>query len=317
VSSVAAPFHHEALLHAGDDGYLHAAASFVREGLAQGEPVLVATTPGRIRLLREALGRDGADVHYADMTEMGRNPARIIPAWADFLAARPRGTRARGIGEPIWADRTAAELAECQRHESLLNLAFADAQGFRLLCPYDTEALGEPVLREARCSHPVVSELGVARPSRRFRAEVAPVPFDAALPAPPPGRRLLAFDRDALPDVRDRAAECAHAAGLGPSQVQDLVLAVNELATNSVRHGGGLGVLVTWEEDGEAVCEVCDRGRLRDPMAGRRRPEPGRFGGWGLWIANQTCDLVQVRSDAGGTVVRVRMGGVTPAHPGA
>jgi anti-sigma regulatory factor (Ser/Thr protein kinase) len=309
----APPFHHEALLHAGDDGYLSGAVPFVRDGLAQGEPVLVATTPHRIDLLREALGPDDAAVRYTDMTEAGRNPARIIPAWAAFLAERRPGTRARGIGEPIWPERTEAELVECQLHESLLNLAFADARGFRLLCPYDTTGLDERVLHEARCSHPVVTELGVPGPSRRYRGTAAvSAPFEAPLPSPPGHRELLAFDQDALSDVRALTSRCARAAGLPEPRAQDLVLAVNELATNSVRHGGGLGVLVAWDELGEAVCEVRDQGRLRDPMAGRSRPEPSEFGGWGLWIANQTCDLVQVRSGAGGTVVRVRMGTAAP-----
>jgi MEDS: MEthanogen/methylotroph, DcmR Sensory domain len=43
----------------------------------------------------------------------------------------------RGIGEPLFATRSADELVECQRHEALLNLAFQDAPGFWLLCPYD------------------------------------------------------------------------------------------------------------------------------------------------------------------------------------
>jgi anti-sigma regulatory factor (Ser/Thr protein kinase) len=309
----APPFHHEALLHAGDDGYLSGAVPFVRDGLEHGEPVLVATTPHRIGLLRDALGPDGAGVRYTDMTEAGRNPARIIPAWAQFLADRRPGARARGIGEPIWPQRTNAELVECQLHESLLNLAFADARGFRLMCPYDTGTLDGRVLHEARCSHPVITELGVPGASRRYRGTAAvSAPFDAPLPAPPAGREVLGFDQDALPDVRALVARRARAAGLPRTRVEDLVLAVNELATNSVRHAGGLGVLLAWEEPGAAVCEVRDQGRLRDPLAGRRRPERPELGGWGLWIANQTCDLVQLRSGAGGTVVRVRMAAEPP-----
>jgi anti-sigma regulatory factor (Ser/Thr protein kinase) len=87
----------------------------------------------------------------------------------------------------------------------------------------------------------------------------------------------------------------------------DLVLAVNELLTNSVRHGGGSGVLRIWQDDHTLVCEVRDRGRITDPLADRRRPDPGRTGGRGLWVANQLCDLVQLRSLDGENVVRVSM----------
>ena len=55
------------------------------------------------------------------------------------------------------------------------------------------------------------------------------------------------------------------------------------------------------------VCEVRDRGRIEEPLVGRRRPEPGARGGHGLWMANQLCDLVQLRSRRSGTSVRLHM----------
>jgi hypothetical protein len=50
---------------------------------------------------------------------------------------------------------------------------------------------------------------------------------------------------------------------------------------------------------------VEDHGRIRIPLVGRIRPEPDADSGRGVWIANQLCDLVQIRSSAAGTVVRV------------
>ncbi len=83
-----------------------------------------------------------------------------------------------------------------------------------------------------------------------------------------------------------------------------LVLAVNELATNSVRHGGGSGRLRVWRESDTLLCEVLDDGHMTEPLAGQRCPGPRSLGGRGLWIVNQLCDLVQLRSSARGTVVR-------------
>ena len=85
------------------------------------------------------------------------------------------------------------------------------------------------------------------------------------------------------------------------------MLAVNEVATNSVRHGGGRGTLRAWQEDGRADLRGARRGRFDDPLAGRRRPTGAQIGGYGLWLANQVCDLVQVRSHADGSAVRVHM----------
>jgi anti-sigma regulatory factor (Ser/Thr protein kinase) len=99
--------------------------------------------------------------------------------------------------------------------------------------------------------------------------------------------------------------EAAHA-GLGTRRTENLVVAVNEVVSNSVRHGGGGGTLQLWAESGDVVCEVRDRGRIADPLAGWRRPPTTTEGGRGLWLVNQLCDLVQVRV-GGGTVVRMHV----------
>ncbi|MGB2710818.1 MAG: ATP-binding protein, partial [Conexibacter sp.] len=96
-------------------------------------------------------------------------------------------------------------------------------------------------------------------------------------------------------------------AGIGPARRRDLVLAVNELATNSIRHGGGEGALQLWEEDDALVCEVRDHGHVADPLAGRARPSGRRSGGHGLWLVHRLCDLVELRTQPAGTVVRVRV----------
>ena len=57
------------------------------------------------------------------------------------------------------------------------------------------------------------------------------------------------------------------------------------------------------------ICEVRDSGRLDKPLAGRARPELGQGGGWGLWLANQLCDLVQLRTLPDGSVVRLHLRG--------
>ena len=97
----------------------------------------------------------------------------------------------------------------------------------------------------------------------------------------------------------------ADIAGLGSAPRDDLAVAVHELAANSVRHGGGAGVARLWEQDGAIVCEVRDRGRIDQPLAGRVKPVRGQVGGYGLWLVNQVCDLVQLRALPDGLVTRV------------
>ena len=302
-------FRHEALLYAGMDGFLEGTVPFLRDAAEAGEPTLVVVSSGKIARLRAELGVTADEVIFADMGEVGTNPARIIPAWQAFVdrfadAGRP----VRGIGEPIWAERSADELVECQRHEALLNLAFADAADFWLLCPYDTEALDDAVIETAHHSHPAVVDDGCWRESASYvDLEAVAAPFADPLPPAPRDAHELAFTDATLAAVRGFAAFHAAEAGLDELRAGDLVLAINEVATNSVRHGGGHGVVRLWGDAEAVICEVVDAGGVAAPLAGRERPRDGQMGGHGLWLVNQVCDLVQVRAFAGAGVVRMRM----------
>jgi anti-sigma regulatory factor (Ser/Thr protein kinase) len=295
-------------MYAGPDEFVVRMTAFLRDGVAAGEPTLVVVGAAKIARLRAELGADADRVLFADMADVGANPARIIPAWREFVAEHGGGGRPlRGIGEPIHPERSATELVECHRHEALLNLAFADTPSFWLVCPYDTDALPAEVVETARRTHPAVVAGGVAQESALFDGAAAiAAPFADPLPAPPAHARAMDVSLDALAAIRRFVA--AHAEGvLSRERADDLLLAVNELATNSVRHGGGRGVLRIWRQPDALVCEVSDAGRIEQPLAGRVRPRLGQVGGYGLWLANQLCDLVQVRAFATGGVVRLHM----------
>jgi anti-sigma regulatory factor (Ser/Thr protein kinase) len=302
-------FYHETLFYSGEDGFVNGTLPFIREALAADEPVLVAVSRANIELLTEALSDDAARVGFTDMRVLGSNPARIIPAWRTFLQQQALdGRPVRGIGEPIWPGRDDAELSECQRHESLLNIAFDDGQGWRLLCPYDVEALDDRVLVAARESHPFIAEEGLSRASDGYKTIWDGwSPFAGSLPAPRTEPEELEFTREDLGILRGAVATFAADALSASDRIHDLVLAVDELATNSVHHGGGRGRLRMWTEDATLQCEVSDRGNFVEPLVGRIQPTPDQWRGRGLWLANQLCDLVQIRSDDAGSVVRLHM----------
>ncbi|MEO8691057.1 MAG: sensor histidine kinase, partial [Solirubrobacteraceae bacterium] len=240
-----AAFRHEVMLYDGPETFVDGAEPFIRTAVAAGEPIMVAVGAEKIDRLRSRLGEDADQVVFADMATLGANPARIIPAWQEFVDAHVGSGRAlRGIGEPIWADRSPTELVECQCHEALLNVAFAAAGDFHLICPYDTGQLGADVIAEAERSHPFVA--GAA--SDAYRGHDAVPQFAAPLPEPPADAAEYEISRDALVDLRHVTAAEAERAGLSRQRTHDLVLAVHEVATNSVRHGGGRGVLRVWLE---------------------------------------------------------------------
>lgn len=309
-SSSARPesFHHEAFLYRGDDGFLEGTVPFVRAAVDADEPVLVAVSAERIDLLRDELGGHDTGVRFTDMAELGRNPRCIIPAWKEFLDRHAGDRPARGIGEPIWPGRSSEELDECHQHESLLNLAFAEAASFWLICPYDVAALPPHVVQSALATHPHTFDGHHRRPSDRFIGAHGRLPENQPLPEPPPHADQITFDDSGLGPVRDLVVGHAERAGMTRGRIDDLNLAVNEIATNSVRHGGGGGILRMWADPTRVVCEVNDSGHIRDPLAGRILPPADRPDGRGLWIANHLCDLVQVRSSEAGTVIRLQMG---------
>ncbi len=304
-------FRHEALFYSSDAEFVAGTLPFVSEGCEAGEPVLVAARRERLELLRLALGSHGyADtIEFLEFDELGRNPARIIPAWRQFYDDCGGGSRSiRGIGEPICADCGKAEIEECRRHEALLNLAFADADGFWLRCPYDRASLDSEVIAGACCNHPVLAEAGDSRQSECYPGEERLAePFDGELSASDPEAEEISFSASDLKAVRRFAVSHGRKAGLDRERAEDLALAINELAANSIRHSGGGGVARAWRQNHELICEVEDRGRIEDPLAGRRRPDPQQSSGRGLWIVNQVSDLLEVRSGETGTLARVHM----------
>ena len=108
-----------------------------------------------------------------------------------------------------------------------------------------------------------------------------------------------------LLELRRWVTRFATSVGLPKSRATAVVTAVNELATNTVLHGGGKGTLRMWKADAALVCEVRDAGVYGLPLADRERPGPGAADPRGLWVANQLCDLVQIRTFTDGTVVRL------------
>lgn len=296
-------FSHEALLYRGHDDLVRHLVTFLRDGIASGEPALVVLPHPKLDAVRHALGDDADQVQFADMDRVGANPGRIIPAWRAFVDAHP-GRRLRGVGEPINPQRLGAELRECHRHEALLNVALEDSDLW-LLCPYDVTTLDTRVVDDACRTHPVLrSERGITA-SEHYTAVDRRLPFADALPEPVTTVVDVAFE--GLPDVRAAVATAAIDAGLEAHRAGDLVIAVNEIATNSLRHGGGAGRLRIWSEEPWLVCEVRDTGLIAEPLAGRRQPMPDSEGGRGLWMANQLCDLVQLESSPAGTAVRLHV----------
>jgi anti-sigma regulatory factor (Ser/Thr protein kinase) len=296
---------HSALLYVGMEQFLAGVTGFVEAGLEQGEPVLAVLHGQHTGELRERLDGRDQEVSWADITRVGANPARIIPRMRRFISAHP-GRGIRCVQEPIWAGRTAAERREAIRHEALINLAFAGTE-VSVLCPYDIARLEPAVITCAGLAHPVLIRDQAAQRSPGYdAAAVFPAECDRPLRAPPGRAVVLAYRAD-LAAVREFTAVHVRGMGMSPDRARDLVLAVSELAANTLQHTSAGGFLTIWAARGELICQVADTGHISDPLAGRYEPDPRAHGGHGIWLVQQLCDLAELRTGPGGTVIRLHM----------
>lgn len=126
-----------------------------------------------------------------------------------------------------------------------------------------------------------------------------------------------AFDQAQVTELRHSVTSCARAIGLRGQRLDDFVLAVNELITNAVRHGGGRGALRMWRQRGELVCEVSDHGHgiSTQRLSDHSRPAADTAGGWGLWLARELSDTMEVTTGTAGTVVRITTALTPHPHP--
>lgn len=306
-------YRHECMFYSGVDGFLKEVIPFILDGLALDQPVMVAVAEPRLSAVRTALGDDARLVVLLDMAELGANPASIIPAWRDFVTGT-HGRPVRGVGEPIWAGRRTVEIVESQLHEALLNVAVDADTPLWLLCPYDITALDPAILDEAQRSHPflvgakVSGTTGMSVVSVAADADFTPHArelFAAELPEPVESPVTTMGQARAGSDVATLVFDAATAAGLPAQRSAKLAAAVDEVANAGTRNSGAAVSIRLWQDQAALVCEVGDHGTIDDLLVGRGAALSTRSRDRGIRLANELCDLVQVRSNSSGTTVRM------------
>ena len=135
---------------------------------------------------------------------------------------------------------------------------------------------------------------------------MVPEECENPLPAPPADAEVLGYETS-LREVRRLVTGYGTALGMAAERITNLVIAAGEITANTLRHTGAGGTFWVWHTGAEVICQVQDQGWISDPLAGRRRRAP-EDSGHGLWVVNQVCDLVEIRSsEAAGTVIRLHM----------
>jgi len=301
----AAPgFVHMFYPYTGEQQYLSGTLAYIQHARRAGGAVVVAAPEERRAVLGAHLGADDG-VTFVDTAALGRNPGLLIPLWQDWIGQLAVAGEVHGINESVWSGHDRAQQGELRYQEWLLNLAFARAPAWSLMCPVDTTGQqADAIAALARC-HPLVWSGDEYTPSSDYTADV--YAFEQ-MPEPPEPYEQMAYSVGDLHAVREKTTRWALASGLPTSRAREFTLAVSEVATNSIRYGGGSGTLRLWAQDTALVCELRDAGVITDPLVGRIRPPQSQLGGRGLWFVNQLCDLVEIRSAPGkGTCIRLWM----------
>ncbi|MCC3764068.1 sensor histidine kinase [Glycomyces sp. TRM65418] len=306
-------FEHPALFYSGLDAYLEGTIPYIDAGLDAGEPVAVAVPTLNLASVRDALGTCAEQVLLIDMAEAGANPGRIIPGVVHAFAEAHLEHRVRLITESTWPGRTGTEYPACAQHEALVNLAFTD-HAATILCPYDTAGLDRHMIADARATHPVLIDRTGCHPSDQYDPDRVFADHNQQLPTPPWTAIERAADQATLDNARWFLTSYGRKAGLSDTKLIDLEIAVTELLTNSIEHGGGIGTLRIWTDDRHLICDVSDAGHLTDPLAGRRPAHGGERHGRGLLLANHIVDLVRTHTCDTGTTVRIHLRLPTSPH---
>jgi len=312
-------FQHWACIYDGDQQFLDTAVPFLAEGLAVGEDVLAVTTPANLELLNSGLGERGGDMDYAESAFFGRRPAQRIAAFHRYwrsqaagqdgrIAAGESPRRVRILAEPVWAGRAAREVAAWARMESALNVALGPTT-ISMICPYDARSLGGDIVADALRTHPAQVSGTQVTPSEQYvdPAEFARSRGSGPLADPPADAMTFQFDGD-LRALRRFITGSAAAYGVTGDRADLLVLAVSEVGAYLKNQPPGRASVRTWEQPGAVVCDFRQPGgSITDPFLGLRPAQLAPGAGDGLWLTNQICDWMEIRSDDRGCAIQLEV----------
>jgi anti-sigma regulatory factor (Ser/Thr protein kinase) len=314
-SANAVRLEHAAAFHRSAANLLDQLVPLAEAALRRNEPVATALRPATEQALTQRIAHSGA-VRLWRPDRQDRSPERspdgasgqtVAARWALELRALTSAT-----GRPVTVlNEHASELdGACGRFwtelDAALNVALAELP-VRITCFYPELPLHLEIVDGAQHNHPFLLTDGQLRHNPGHHDPRSVLAVRPAAPPPllgPPDVRLP-FSAWQLHEVRRAVERALDDSGYERERLEDVVLAVNELATNAVEHGTPEAQLSLWTGPGGLLCEIDDGGTLRDPLPGLQAPHPGEPRGRGVWIARQLCDSLHVWTDRHGTHVRV------------
>jgi anti-sigma regulatory factor (Ser/Thr protein kinase) len=300
---------HEAGFYRSDAEFRALIVPFAEEGIAAGEPVVLAYDARKSGLLRAWLTAPSAVDFIGDKTAYAA-PARAIATYRRLFDSHV----ARGAGQI----RVAGELPQLSnggpfegwdRYESAVNTVWDDFPVWGR-CLYNTTTASAAVVDVVRRTHPyIVSPTGQRRVSDRYQNPLAfeglpyvPDPLESSPPLAELVNRPAAEARHALAQIaRGRIPDAS---------LEDLLIGVTEAVANAQHHGRPPATVRIWAAPDSIVATVHDTGPgPADRLAGlvpAASSTSDRGLGLGLWVIHQLDVDVTLRHTGDGFTVRLR-----------
>jgi anti-sigma regulatory factor (Ser/Thr protein kinase) len=308
-------FRHAALIVDTDETLRHRLLPRLRVNLDRNAPVLMVVGADTERLVRAELGASGDRLEWSDTSAFYQRLGFAFSGFRSYLAAQhAAGRRVHVVAEPdlsagvsrdIPFDRASAYMS----FEAMCTSAYAGF-GCPITCIYDSRRQPEQIIENVRTvhDHEVTAEGDVVNDRHVPPAEFLAGRNDVPLSAPP---RLTDLDlpvrrADDLGDLARAVASWAGSREFADPAVDDVVIAVVEIATNGLVHGVPPVRVRAWWQGDTLVTQVDDAGgRPLPALAGYVAPGANPAAGRGLWLARQLADVVSVHTGPCLTSVRL------------
>lgn len=302
-------FAHVGALYGSDAHLRDLLVPYLADALRSREHLLVVISEPAERVLRAALGEAADRVQWGGSGLSDDRLGRMFATFGDYLAQRRgAGVPTRVVGEP-GADLSSDRLSQYLRYVCMAYDIYG-AYGYPMLFLWDERRYSPAVLAQIRAVHPRLLGGGGMIINTEYRDPIDYLTADAtSAPAVPVDLDLdvRLESADGLAELRRRLRSWGTSAALSDDDTDDIVIAVDEIATNALEHGQPPARVRGWCSGDAVIVRVDDHGRTGIPATtGYVRPPAGSRRGRGIWIARHLADVLTTHNGPTGTTVALR-----------
>jgi anti-sigma regulatory factor (Ser/Thr protein kinase) len=300
---------HVGVLYTSDDELRDLLSPYLAEALRRREHLLMVISATAERVLRDALGGDADRIQWGGAGLTCNRLGRMFASFGDYLAERYRaGLPTRVIAEP-GSDISPTRLNQYLRYVSMACEIYG-AYGYPMLFLWDERRYSPEVLAHVRAVHPRLLGGDGMTINTEYREPIDYLTANAtSAPAAPDDLDLDVHleSADGLAELRRCLRSWGATTELSDGDTDDIVIAVDEIATNALEHGQPPARVRGWSTADAVFVRVDDHGRIGIPATiGYVRPPTDARRGRGIWMARHLADVLTTHNSPTGTTVALR-----------